>query len=224
MFKRYAIFYTPEGDLGAWGAGWLGWDSRSGSAPVPRGLDGIDGAGLTTVPRKYGFHGTLKAPFALAADADDIWLTQAAERFAGTHAPVDAGPLALRYENGFIALRPFRDPPALRDFAARVVKAFDHLRAPLSDADIARRRKAGLSPRQDQQMMVWGYPFIFEDFQFHLTLTGRLPRLLAEQVMTALEPAIAPVMPAQMVIDAITLMGEDSGGMFHQIHRYPLTG
>lgn len=224
MFKRYAIFYTPKGDLGDWGAGWLGWDSHTGTAPLHRGIDGIDVVALTETPQKYGFHGTLKAPFELAADVDEIWLAQTAESFASKHAPVDAGPFALRHENGFIALRPFTDPPALSDFAAHVVRAFDHLRAPLRDEDIARRRKARLSPRQDQQMLVWGYPFIFEDFNFHLTLTGRLPEQSAAQVIAALEPAIEPLMPARIVIDAITLMGEDAEGMFHQIHRYALTG
>jgi hypothetical protein len=224
VFKRYAIFYTPGGDLGDWGAGWLGWDSHRGTASLQRSIDGIDVAALTATPQKYGFHGTLKAPFVLAADADEVWLAQTAESFASKHAPVDAGPFALRYQNGFIALRPCNDPPDLRDFAAHVVRAFDHLRTPLSDEDIARRRKARLSPRQDQQMMVWGYPFIFEDFHFHLTLTGRLPERSAAQVIAALEPALAQVMPARISIDAITLMGEDAEGIFHQIHRYALIG
>jgi len=72
--------------------------------------------------------------------------------------------------------------------------------------------------------MVWGYPFIFEDFHFHLTLTGRLPERSAAQVIAALEPALAQVMPARISIDAITLMGEDAEGIFHQIHRYALIG
>lgn len=224
MFKRYAIFYMPEGDLGEWGARWLGWDSRTGTAPLQCGMAGVDVVSLTATPQKYGFHGTLKAPFVLAEDADESLLAQAAESFAATRAPVDAGPFEVSYDHGFIALRPRHDTPALRDFAAHVVRAFDHLRAPLSEDDIARRRKARLSPRQDQQMMVWGYPFIFEDFHFHLTLTGRLPEEAAAQVIGALEPALAPVMPARMSIDAITLMGEDSDGMFHQIHRYALSG
>lgn len=224
MFKRYAIFYTPEDDLGEWGARWLGWESRTGTAPLQCGFAGIDVAALTATPQKYGLHGTLKAPFVLAADVDEICAALAAESFASTHAPVDAGPFSVRYENGFIALRPDSDPPALRAFASEVVRDFDDLRAPLSDEDIARRRKTRLSPRQDQQMMVWGYPFIFEDFHFHLTLTGRLPAQTAAQVIDALQPTVAAVMPARLSIDAITLMGEDAEGMFHQIHRYALTG
>jgi len=224
MFKRYAIFYTPTGRLAEWGAGWLGWDSASGMPLQTRTLAGLDVGHLTATPRKYGLHGTLKAPFALAADADREGLELAASHFARQHASFDAGPLGLRYENGFIAVRPLKDPPALRDFAGHAVRAFDHLRAPLSEADIARRRKARLNPRQDQQMMVWGYPFIFNDFHFHLTLTGRVDAITAAQVIAALAPEMADLLPQALRLDAITLMGEDSSGLFHQIHRYALSG
>lgn len=224
MFKRYAVFYTPEGNLADWGAGWLGWDSRTGIAPPQHTLAGVDVARVTQTPQQYGLHGTLKAPFSLTAEADQAQLEQVAAGFAGQHAAFDAGPLALRYEYGFVALRPLQDVPGLRDFAAATVRAFDHLRAPLSDADIARRRRARLSPRQDQQMMVWGYPYIFDDSHFHLTLTGRLTKEAAAQVIAALSPEVTPLLPASLTIDAITLMGEDDDGMFHQIHRYALTG
>jgi hypothetical protein len=224
VFKRYAIFYTPEGRLAEWGARWLGWDSRTGTAVQTPVFAGLDVDAVTATPRTYGFHGTLKAPFVLATDTDDGVLEETAAQFARQHAPLDAGPFRLVYENGFIALRPLQDPPALRDFAGHTVRAFDHLRAPLSEAYIARRRKARLSPRQDQQMMVWGYPYIFEDFHFHLTLSGRVTEEVAAQVIAALVPDITALLPAPVMIDAVTLMGEDAEGMFHQIHRYALTG
>jgi hypothetical protein len=223
VFKRYAIFYTPQGGLADWGARWLGWDSRTGRATRRHALDGIDVQALTRAPSKYGLHGTLKAPFALAGNADSTQLAQTAESFARTHAPVDAGPFEMRYENGFIALRPRETMPALRDLATQAVRGFDPLRAPLSDDDIARRRRARLSLRQDQQMLAWGYPFIFEDFHFHLTLTGRLPAPSAAHVIAALEADVQPVLPARIVIDAITVMGEDANGLFHQLHRCTLT-
>ncbi|WP_397422472.1 DUF1045 domain-containing protein, partial [Phenylobacterium sp.] len=34
--------------------------------------------------------------------------------------------------------------------------------------------KAGLSPEQDARMLKWGYPYVYEDFRFHMTLTGRI--------------------------------------------------
>jgi len=72
----------------------------------------------------------------------------------------------------FLAFR-LNDPcPAMDALAEACVRDFDPFRAPLSEADIARRRKAGLSPAQDARMLEWGYPYIFEDFRFHMTLTS----------------------------------------------------
>lgn len=224
MFERYAIFYTPTGPLADFGAQWLGWDNANGVAVAHLEIAGLDVDKLTARPRKYGLHGTLKAPFRLAATVSQPDLEQAAADFAARYGGVELQNLELRHDNGFIALRPQNNPAALRDFAAATVKAFDPLRAPLSDADIARRRKARLTTRQDQQMLEWGYPFIFDDFHFHLTLTGGLPKTDAATVIAALQPHVDALVPKPFFIDAITLMGQDETGMFHQINRYRLSG
>src|SRR5229473_956510 len=63
---RYAIYFSPEDAtaLGRFGRQWLGGaDAR---AAVPGfSLDRL--AEITAEPRRYGFHATLKPPFALAA-------------------------------------------------------------------------------------------------------------------------------------------------------------
>lgn len=224
MFERYAIFYTPTGALADFGARWLGWNSAQGCAvPHVEGV-GANVADITQTPRKYGLHGTLKAPFYLAKGCDLAQVRDAAKTFAAGQAAFEVGALDLRYENGFVALRPRHSLIELQDFAAATVKALDPFRAPLSDADIARRRAAKLTVRQDQQMLDWGYPFIFDDFHFHLTLTGRLQAEAATQVINALAPHLEDIVPAPFVIDAVTLMGQDAAGLFHQIHRYALTG
>ncbi|HBR36147.1 MAG TPA: phosphonate metabolism protein, partial [Sulfitobacter pontiacus] len=64
MFKRYAIYYTPPpGDFARRGAVWLGWDVQAGEAVAHPDIEGLDIAKLTQRPRKYGLHGTVKAPF-----------------------------------------------------------------------------------------------------------------------------------------------------------------
>jgi len=222
MFERYALFYTPTDALADFGAAWLGWDAARGRHVAHPGISGLDLARVTAVPRKYGFHATLKAPFRLAAGADANALQHAAADFARSHAAFGIGAMALRHDNRFVALRPGADPAHLRDFAAAAVIAFDRFRAPPSDADIARRRKSRLTARQDRQMLDWGYPFIFDDLDFHLTLSGPLPRDTAALVIAALQARLTPLVPDPFRIDAITLMGQDGAGMFHQIHRYPL--
>jgi len=224
MFERYAIFYTPSGDLAAFGAAWLGWDSAKGCRLSHCDVAGVDVAKITATPRKYGLHATLKAPFRLADGASLDQVNRVAEAFAKGQAAFDIGALELRDDRGFVALRPQAASARLQNFACAIVKDFDHLRAPLTEADIARRRKAMLNARQDQQMLDWGYPFIFEDFHFHLTLSGSLPKDVATTVMTKLAPQVMPHVPNPFTIDAITVMGQDADGMFHQIHRYALTG
>lgn len=224
MFERYAIFYTPTGPLADFGARWLGWDSAAGQMMPQPQMGSLDIVAITQTPRKYGLHGTLKAPFTLADHADQAALQQAMAEFAATQAAFGIGLLELVYQAGFIALRPAGAQIRLRDFAASVVTGFDAFRAPLTPADIARRRQANLSPRQDKQMLDWGYPFVFEDFHFHLTLTGALTDAAAAQVIATLVAPLAQVTDKPLQIDGVTLMGQDSKGVFHQIHRYGLTG
>jgi hypothetical protein len=72
------------------------------------------------------------------------------------------------------------------------VRAFDPFRAPLSAADLERRRKAPLSPEQDARLVEWGYPYVFEDFRFHMTLTGAIrDEGLRNRVLTALKSHFA---------------------------------
>jgi hypothetical protein len=224
MFERYAIFYTPTGALADFGAQWLGWDSAHGRPVVQPEIAGIDVPTITQTARKYGLHGTLKAPFKLAEGCDLAQLQDVATTFATGQPAFEIGALTLRHDSGFVALRPRSQQIGLRDFAAVAVKSFDGFRAALTDVDIARRREANLTARQDQQMLDWGYPFIFDDFHFHLTLSGRIEAREAAQVIDALSPRLESIVPTPFVIDGITLMGQDDRGMFHQIHRYTLTG
>src|SRR5882757_10366349 len=74
----------------------------------------------------------------------------------------------------FLALVPEGRCPELQDLADRCVVEFDEFRRPADEAELARRRAAGLSPRQDELLMRWGYPYVLEEWRFHLSLTGRI--------------------------------------------------
>jgi len=219
-FERYAIFYTPpNGPFADLTTAWLGWDSALGQAAAQPHLPGLDLAKLTMRPRKYGFHATLKAPFHLAEAADFQTLLDAVDTIAQNHTPITVGRLEFSTDHGFLALRPMANPVALRNLASALVRKLDHLRAPLTPEDITRRRKSRLSPRQDQQMLDWGYPYIFEDFHFHMTLTGPLRQVSKAAVLSQAQKMITPALPPLLEIDAVTLMGQDKKGMFHQIRR-----
>lgn len=225
MFDRYAIFYTPApGAFADFCAAWLGWDSRQGvSVPHPQ-IGDLDISRLTDTPRKYGFHGTLKAPFRLVDGATECGLRDAVAAFATDARPVALMDMTLQLHRGFVALRPTGDVADLNRLAAEIVTQLDGFRAAPTATDLARRRASGLTDRQDHNLITWGYPYVMDDFHFHLTLTGPVDAETGNQVLRALTPLIDAAAPAPFLIDQITLMGQASDGMFHEIHRYALTG
>ncbi|MBE2276306.1 MAG: DUF1045 domain-containing protein [Rhodobacteraceae bacterium] len=81
-----------------------------------------------------------------------------------------------------------------------------------------------MSARQRALLDRWGYPFVMEEFRFHLTLTDRLPDAIAGPVAGVLQAHFADVLPRPFVIEDLCLFGEDAEGRFHLLHRYALTG
>ena len=226
-FQRYAIYYTaPAGALSDFGARWLGWDIEAGATVAHLAVDGLPEKveDLTETPRKYGFHGTIKPPFRLADGTTADELAQETAHLAARLSPVELPGLELSRLCAFLALTPVGDMAALQDLAASAVSDLDRFRRAPGEDELARRRKARLSERQEENLTRWGYPYVMEDFRFHLTLTGRLARGQAEQVQAALAPALKPVLQGPFTIDALTLVGEDAEGRFHGIERFGLAG
>lgn len=222
-FQRYAIYVMPDGALARFGASWLGWDALAGrSVPhpdlnLPRPL-----AEITATPRKYGLHGTIKPPFRLAADSTMAALMTDLAKLCESVTPVTLDRLTLARLGGFLALVPQGPTDALATLAEQAVTRLDRHRAPPNEAELERRRKARLTPAQEALLTRWGYPYVLEEFRFHITLTGNLPKAEAELVQQALTPQLAPLLPEPFTIGSLCLMGEDDAGMFHLVHRYPL--
>jgi len=174
---RYALYYAPrpEEALAMVAGQWLGSNANGRGLPASSGLDPQRLTEITAEPRRYGFHGTLKAPIALVDDATEADFLAAVGRFAATQRTVTAPSLTLTALSDFLALVPTARSPELQDLADRCVIEFDEFRRPAGEEELARRRQAGLSPRQDELLMRWGYPYVLEEWRFHLTLTGRLP-------------------------------------------------
>jgi len=222
-FTRYALYYAPpEGPLADFGAAWLGWDLAA-AAPLPHpAIPGVDVARVTDTPRKYGFHATLKPPMRLAEGRSAHDLALAVGALCATLAPVRLEGLALTRIGRFLALTPVGDAAALNTTAAAIVADLDGFRAAPDAAELARRRAAGLSPAQEAQLARWGYPYVMEEFHFHMTLSGPLDD--PAPVEAALRPLLAPLPLAPFEIDAVALVGERPDGMFQLIHRYALSG
>ena len=223
-FDRYAIYYTPKGALAEAGAAWLGWDLARGRAVAHPEVAGLDVAALTETPRKYGLHATVKPPFVLAEGASADGVLTEFKTLCTRLAPVTLDGLALTQLGRFLALTPAGDTAALNAMAAEVVRGLDPFRAPPTEADLARRRQANLTPVQEANLSQWGYPYVMEAFRFHITLTGKLPKGDLPQVTAALAPYITPHLPQPFVLDSLTLVGQAEDGMFHEVHRAALSG
>lgn len=209
MSARYAIYYAPDRDSLLWqrASQWLGRDAATGEALLqPRfaALADIDFAALTADPRHYGFHATLKAPFALGEGTSEAELIAAAEAFPRGCTPF-AAPIRPQALGPFLAFQIEGACPAMAALEGECVRAFDRFRAPLSEADLARRRRAPLTPRQDAQLVNWGYPYVFEDFRFHMTLTSAIADATDRQrvLVQALDYFVD--IPALLVFSSISL-------------------
>ena len=206
---RYAIYFIPDpaSPLWAFGSSVIGYDSAAG-ADVPFPTHGIfrnpDARSWTEAPRKYGFHATLKAPFRLIDGVAEAELLALAARLAEATAPVRAGPLAVSVLDDFIALTPERQGPGLTAFAGACVEAFEPLRAPLAAADRARRLKSPLTPQEIGYLDRWGYPYVFDRFRFHMTLSGRLAAGDRTRFAEALTQLYAPI-AQPLTIDAFAV-------------------
>lgn len=222
LFTRYAIYFTPAGPLADAGAAWLGWDSAQGCDMSQPSVPGLDMAAITQRPRKYGFHATVKAPFALARGQSEAALRAHFSTLCAALSPVSVPRLAVRTLGSFMALVPSAGSEALRDLAAQTVRDLDAFRAPLTEAELTRRKKARLSPQQEALLLRWGYPHVMDSFNFHMTLTGRIERAQLEGISTAAIDFFAPVLDPDFTVDALTLMGERADGMFVALARHGL--
>jgi putative phosphonate metabolism protein len=226
-FSRYAVYYTPQpGPLAAFGASWLGWDMDTGQMVDHPDIDGLSMpiSEITATPRKYGFHATLKPPFRLAEGFTETDLVEAVDILGSrTLHPVMGLSLELTPLGRFLALTAKGDMAQLNGLAAMCVETLDAFRAPPSDAELAKRRASGLSPRQELMLLEWGYPYVMDQFRFHMTLSGKLSKGDLAQTRAALEPVLKDVLPDPFLIDTISLVGEDDNGRFHLMHRYTLS-
>ncbi|MDO9415933.1 DUF1045 domain-containing protein [Pararhizobium sp.] len=227
---RYALYFAPPAidPLSQAAARWLGRDAFTGETmPLKETVD-FDAAelhALTDDPRRYGFHGTLKAPFALAEGRSEGELLAELAAFAAGSAGFAIPELVLGQLGSFFALVPAGPCLPLQAHAADVVRHFEPFRAPLSEADIARRRPDRLPPRQRDNLLTWGYPYVFDDFGFHMTLTGPVPEHRTEAMRRLLEQRFAAFIGEPLPVRHLGLFVEPARGAPFSVHTLlPLSG
>lgn len=229
-FARYAIYYAPEpgSPLAQFGRTWLGYDGETGAAVADRqdyGLGPEFVARITATPRRYGLHGTLRAPFRLAPGVQTHELVDALMAFAATRPAVSVGEVGLSRLGRFLALTPLGRTQDIDRLHTQCVFAFERFRAPLSARERERRLAQGLSANQRLLLQQWGYPFVLSEYRFHITLTGPLSAHEAERITPVLIPALKDLQGEKLQIGAICLFAEPSDGTaFRLVARVPLAG
>lgn len=230
MPERFGIYFAPAVSSPLWtlATQWLGRDPATGatSESAAGGLTFAERLPLVGSARRYGFHATLKAPMALDARLEGKDLDRALKAWADVHRPVDIGPLVLKPLDGFLALVPADQSRALTDFASAVVTDFDGFRAPLTADDRAKRiTSGGLTPRQIELLDRLGYPYVLDEFRFHMTLTDRLAPADAARIERAAAQWFGPALEQDVLLDRLVLFSEaEPGAPFRRLRDYPLKG
>ncbi len=229
-FERYAIYYAPAvgSALMHYGNGWLGFDPETGfkvNIPVKKEIVECRIDKYISSPRRYGFHGTLKPPFSLSKRHDIYELDLALQSLAGRLKPAISGPLVLKKIGRFICLAPTGDCHEIEHIAASTVKELDRFRGPQSEALLAKRRAAGLSAKQEAYLQRYGYPYVLDEFRFHLTLTNSLADEDLNMIFPLLEGLMEEVCREDFWIRELCLFADPGDNKpFQLLKRYPLSG
>jgi hypothetical protein len=216
---RVAIYAAPRPDdaLWAFGSGVLGYDAATGAllaSPPPLKLEQARWEELTDEPRRYGFHATLKAPFRLADGGSLNELSQALSGYCSRERALAPFRLEVRAIGEFLALVPALAPEELGRLARDIVVVFDGFRAALSQAEHDRRLAAKLDARQKEYLERFGYPYVLEEFRFHMSLTGKVhDPILREELRFALREKLQGEVPdAAFSLDALVLFVQPRAG------------
>lgn len=210
---RYAIYYCPAPTSPLWqfGCAVLGYDSSCAmTVPYPETemISAEQFARWAERPCRYGFHATLKAPFHLRPGVSEAELTEHVQALSTKLSRVALGNLEVIAIGAFVALTAASSNAALSRLASECVDHLEPIRAPLSQADRERRLAVRLSTRQVELLDLYGYPFVHEEFRFHMTLTGPLDSTERRTALEAMKTLYA-LIDQHTTIDAITLARQD---------------
>lgn len=228
---RYAIYYTPANDSPLWqqGCRWLGREATTGVLlPQPRiaQIDPDRLAELTRIPRHYGFHATVVPPFHLQDGTSETQLVVALADFTARQHAFLLPTFEIAQMDGFFCLKLNRFCAPMHMLAALCLREFDRFRAPLSASEMARRKAGQLNGQQKRNLELWGYPYVFNQYRFHLTLTARLAETKEkERIRQALGETFDPYLQEPFTCDALCLFIEpEPGEPLRCTHRFPFLG
>jgi putative phosphonate metabolism protein len=219
---RLALYHSPPVNSPLFGlaAAWLGRDPReavSVGQPVAKDIAAGRLAELTEDARRYSFHATIVAPFRLAEGRSVEELEAEIAQFCSGRNAVEISRLVLGRLGPFFALVPGTQVPPLNDLESACVDHFNSWKAPLTQADIARRNPDALTTRQREYLDRYGYPYVKAEFRYHMTLTGPVPEGEAETFRKAIETHFETVLDRPYLVDSLSLFVEPAPGSPFQL-------
>lgn len=223
--SRVALYYAPAEDDALWtrAVAWLGRDPASGAEVAQPDVVGI--AEITIDAAGYGFHATLRPPFRLRPGIGWPTFRQSVGALAASVPRFPLPPLEVHDLFGFLALTESEPSPALQAFADACVAWTDDVRAPPGEAELARRRRAGLAAAEEANLVRWGYPYVFSTWFFHMTLSRRLSASEHAVYRPAAEAWFAEALAEPREVRDIALFLQPSpGDPFWLVERVPLGG
>ncbi len=231
---RYAVYFTFPEDHALYkkGAAWLGhcvYHSQNSTVNSRLERTIPDKLARLTLPvtkaSRYGFHATLKPPFRLNNRFSLAELEKKLATLASRTAAFYCSPLEVRKLGHFIALTPSQTCPQLQKLASQCVQDLDPFRAPLTDDEIHSRLQQNLSDNQKQLLGLWGYPYVLDEFRFHMTLTDRLDRDKLSRALPKLQNFFADELSSPLHINRISLFHQkNSVSAFTLVKNFALTG
>lgn len=209
---RFALYYAPAADAAL---------ARAAKAWLAR----PELRDLTVSARRYGFHATIKAPMTLRDGIDQAQLEAALADFGRRQRPARIGRLQPAPIDGFLALIPTHQADELTALAADVVTAFEALRQPLDAGETARRLMAPLTPRQIALVERYGYPYVLDEFRFHMTIADRLDDAERDRRLAEANAWFADALTEELVLDRLVLFREAApGAAFERLADFKLEG
>ncbi len=184
-YKRVAIYFLPKknSSLENFGKNLLGRDinkkkkislTRRQKYFINRGFTYFDELkNYCEQPAKYGFHATLKAPFRLKRNVKTKNFYDVISHIATQHSRFKIKGLKIVYSKKFTFITSRKPNKLLINLENDLVKHLDTFRAELNKTEIKKRIPDSLTFKQNKYLKEWGYPFVFDQFKFHMTLMNQ---------------------------------------------------
>lgn len=173
-------------------------------------------------PAKYGFHATLKAPFRLKRNVKTKDFYDVISHIAAQHSRFKIKGLKIVYRKKFTFITSRKEIKSLINLENDLVKHLDTFRAELNKTEIKKRNPDSLTFKQNKYLKEWGYPFVLDQFKFHMTLMNQNNNKLSNKQKLELEKLIYKISNNLLEFNEISLLGENKNGYFEEIKRFKL--